>query len=141
LDRYVTIYLEKGMNECCRFFRKKDATAIGGYDPAMVGVEDSDFHYRMNHRGSIGKIKSHINHDEGVTKFMDRISKKFYYSRAFKKYLAKRPAVAVSQFFPVKPAYFKHWKILIRHPLLTLGMILLRGGEVLAGVLGLIMKK
>ena len=43
-ERYITTFLEEGMNECCRFFRKKDALAISGFDPAIVGVEDSDFH-------------------------------------------------------------------------------------------------
>ncbi|OGK24689.1 hypothetical protein A3A46_01495 [Candidatus Roizmanbacteria bacterium RIFCSPLOWO2_01_FULL_37_13] len=141
LDRYITVYLEKGLNECCRFFRKKEAVKVGLYDPSIVGVEDSDFHYKMESIGKIGKTKSHINHDEGETKFFDRIKKKYYYSRAFKEYLKRRPTIAVFQFFPIKSAYIKHWKLLLKHPFLTFGMILLRGGEVLAGLLGLLMKK
>src|SRR3989338_424534 len=39
-ERYITTFLEEGMNECCRFFRKKDALVINGFDPAIVGVED-----------------------------------------------------------------------------------------------------
>ena len=140
LERYVSIYLEKGMNECCRFFRKKDALAIGGYDSAIVGAEDSDFHYRMKAKGSIGKIKSVIYHDEGRTSFFGRIKKKYYYSQAFKKYLKRYPHIAVAQFFPIKKAYIKHFDLLLRHPFLTAGFVLLRSGEVLGGLLGMLVK-
>ncbi len=138
LERYVSIYLEDGMNECCRFFRKKDALRIGGFDRTIVGVEDSDFHYRMNKIGKIRKIKEHLYHDEGKTSFFGRIEKKYYYSQAFKKYLKRYPDIAVAQFFPIKTAYIKHFDLLLRHPLLTAGLILLRSGEVFGGFLGMI---
>src|SRR3989338_6877944 len=137
LDRYITVYLEKGLNECCRFFRKKAAVKVGLFDPSIVGVEDSDFHFKMAALGKIGKIKSHLDHDEGQTHFFQRVKKKYYYSQAFRKYLSRRPGIAVSQFFPLKTAYLKHWRLLIKQPMLTLGIILLRSGEVLAGALGL----
>lgn len=140
-ERYVSTYLERGMNECCRFFRKKDALAISGYDESIVGIEDSDFHYRMAEKGRIGKIKNFIYHDEGETKFFDRVKKKFYYSRAFRKYLKRRPQIATSQFFPIKKAYFKHWKLFAKRPLVTFGVIILRSAEVIAGILGLLIKK
>jgi glycosyltransferase involved in cell wall biosynthesis len=140
LERYVSVFLENGMNECCRFFRKQDALVIGGFDTTIVGVEDSDFHYRMQARGKIGKIKSYIDHDEGRTRFFGRIKKKYYYSIAFREYLRRYPNVAVRQFFPIKKAYIKHWKIFLRHPILTGGAILLRSAEVAAGLLGLVIK-
>lgn len=140
-ERYISTFLEEGMNECCRFFRKKDALAIGGFDPTIVGIEDSDFHYRMKMRGKIIKIMELIYHDEGRTSFFGRVKKKYYYSKAFKKYLKRYPNIAVSQFFPIKIAYIKHLNLLLRHPFLTTGLILLRSGEVLAGLLGLLIKK
>lgn len=136
-ERYISIFLEEGMNECCRFFRKTDALAIGGYDATIVGVEDSDFHYRMKMKGPIGKIKNYLYHDEGRTSFFGRIKKKYYYSRAFKKYLNRYPDIAVVQFFPIKTAYLKHLDLLVRHPLLTAGFVLLRSGEVFGGLLGI----
>ncbi len=141
LERYVSTVLEEGMNESCRFFRRADVLRIGGYDPDIVGAEDSDLHYRMAELGKIGKIHEVINHDEGRTKFWGRVQKKFYYSAAFREYLKRRPAVATAQFFPIKMAYFKHPIILLRHPLVTLGMFTLRGAEVIAGALGLVFKK
>ncbi len=141
LERYVSTVLEEGMNECCRFFRKKDALMIGGYDTTIVGIEDSDFHYRMQAKGKIGKIKSYIYHDEGRTKFLSRIKKKYYYSVAFREYLSRYPSVATKQFFPFKKAYVKHWKILANNPITTLGIIVLRSAEVIAGFLGLITRR
>lgn len=141
LERYVSTVLEEGMNESCRFFRKADVLRVGGYDPAIVGAEDSDLHYRMAALGKIGKIREYINHDEGRTKFWGRVKKKYYYSAAFREYLRRRPAVATAQFFPIKAAYFKHPLVLLRQPLVTLGMFTLRGAEVVAGALGLLFKK
>lgn len=140
LDRYISIYLEQGMNECCRFFRKKDALYIGGFDTTIVGVEDSDFHYRMKKIGRIGKIKKYLYHDEGRISFFGRIKKKYYYSQSFKKYLKRYPDIAVVQFFPIKKAYIKHFDLLLRHPLLTAGLVLLRSGEVFGGLLGMLVK-
>lgn len=141
LERYVSTVLENGLNESCRFFRTADVLKIGGYDPGIVGAEDSDLHYRMAELGEIGKIKEYIYHDEGRTKFWSRVKKKYYYSAAFRKYLKRRPSIATAQFFPIKAAYFKHPLVLLRHPLVTLGMFILRAAEVGAGALGLIFKK
>lgn len=141
LERYVSTYLEDGKNECCRFFRKKDALLIGGYDPFIVGVEDSDFHYRIEKLGSMAKIKSAIHHDEGRTKFMQRVKKKYYYSKAFREYVKRYPDIATTQFFPIKVAYFKHWQLFAKDPITTLGIIALRSAEVGAGFLGILTKK
>jgi len=140
LERYVNTYLEQGMNECCRFFKKKDAITVGCYDPTVVGIEDSDFHYKMQSIGKIGKIKSVICHDEGETDFFGRVKKKYYYSIAFREYLKRYPGIAIRQFFPVKKAYLRHWKIFLKNPLLTCGVVLLRSAEVIAGFLGLVLK-
>lgn len=141
LERYVSTVLEEGMNECCRFFRKKDALALNGYNIEIVGIEDSDFHYRMKAKGRIGKIKNYIFHDEGKTKFFNRVRKKYYYSVAFREYLKKYPNIAVKQFFPFKKAYIKHWTIFVRNPILTIGIIMLRSAEVMAGLLGLVFRR
>lgn len=141
LERYVNNYLETGLNECCRFLKKSDALKVGGYDPTIVGAEDSDFHYRVSKLGKIGKTKQHIKHDEGHTNFFDRVKKKYYYSKAFRTYLDRYQGAAVQQFSPLKLNYFRHWKEFVKKPHITVGVILLRGSEVTAGVLGLISKK
>ena len=138
LERYISTYLEKGLNECCRFFRKKDALSVGGYDPRMVGVEDSDFHNKMGEKGKIGKIKNYINHDEGNMDFWTRIKKRYYYSKSSKDYIKKYSFFALRQFFPIKPAYFKHWKVLLKNPKVTIGMFFLKGSETIALFLGLL---
>ncbi len=140
MERYVSVFLEDGMNECCRFFKKKDAIMVGCYDPTVVGIEDSDFHHKMQSRGKIGKIKSYINHDEGKTTFFGRIKKKYYYSIAFREYLKRYPNIAIKQFFPIKKSYLRHWKIFLKNPVLTGGVVLLRSAEVMAGFLGLVLK-
>lgn len=141
LERYISTYLETGLNECCRFFRKNDALKIEGYDPEIVGAEDSDFHYRMKELGKIGKIKSIIYHDEGRTRVLERIMKKYYYSKAFRLYVKRYPTIAINQFSPLKLAYLNHLDLLFQHPVLLSGIIFFRGGEVLAGTLGLFINR
>lgn len=138
LERYISTYLEKGLNECCRFFRKKDSLSVGGYDPKMVGVEDSDFHNKMGGKGKIGKIKNYIHHDEGNMNFWTRVNKRYYYSKSSKNYIEKYSFFALAQFFPIKPAYFKHWKLLLKNPKVTIGMFFLKGFETIALSLGLL---
>lgn len=138
LERYISTYLEKGFNECCRFFRKKDALSVGGYDSKMVGVEDSDFHNKMKGKGEIGKIKNYINHDEGSIGFWTRIKKRYYYSKSSKNYIKKYSFFALAQFFPIKPAYFKHWKLLLKNPKVAIGMFFLKVSETIALFLGLL---
>lgn len=137
LERYISTYLEKGLNECCRFFKKEDALSVGGYDPKMVGVEDSDFHNKMGGRGKINKIKNHIYHDEGSMDFWKRINKRYYYSKSSRNYIKKYAFFALAQFFPIKPAYFKHWKILLKNPQVTIGMFFLKAIETIALSFGL----
>ena len=95
----------------------------------------------MQARGKICKIKSYIYHDEGKTNFFSRVKKKYYYSAAFREYLKRYPNIAVKQFFPFKKAYIKHWKLFVKNPITTVGIIILRSAEVIAGFLGLAFRR
>ena len=92
----------------------------------------------MGKHGKIGKSSEVIYHDEGRTDFVKRVKKKYYYSKAFRDFIKRSPASATGQFFPIKSAYFKHWKILIKNPIITIGLVTLRASEVMAGVFGLL---
>lgn len=141
LERYVNTYLERGQNECCRFFLRKDGLSVGGYDPEIVGAEDADFHMKLSRRGKIGKIRDHIVHDEGRVTFLSRVQKKYYYSKAFRLFLRRYPAEASKQFSPIKLTYFRHWKLFLSRPVVTAGVIMLRSAEVGAGVMGLLFRR
>lgn len=141
LDRYVSNVLEESANSCARFFRTSDVRKIDGYDPNIVGAEDSDVHYRMKELGKIGKIKEFTYHDERRTEFWKRVQKKYYYSRAFRGFIGKNPSAAIWVYFPIKPAYFKHPFVLLKQPIITIGMIVLRTAEIAAGAFGLIFKQ
>lgn len=141
LDRYVSNFLEESMNACARFFRTEDVRKIGGYDSNIVGAEDTDFHYRMQKLGKIGKTKAFVYHDEQKTEFWKRVKKKYYYSHAFRGYLKKQPMTAIGAYFPLKSAYFKHPIVLLKQPFITLGMIALRMAEIGAGTLGVLFNR
>jgi len=141
-ERYVNCYInQNSYSEAARFFRKDEILSVGGYDPTIVGIEDWDLHNKMKNLGEIAKISVHINHHEGGLSLIKRVKKKYYYSRAFREYIHRYPSLAGKQFFPIKYSYFKYWKLLARHPLLTLGFGLMKFCEALAGGLGLIFNK
>ena len=106
-----------------------------------MGVEDSDFHYRISKVGKMGNTKEFIYHDEGKTVFWNRVKKKYYYSKAFRMYFKRRPTIAVSQFSPFKTSYVKHLDLLAKKPHIAIGIAALRSAEVGAGLLGLVLKK
>ncbi len=140
LDRALRFFGDgPTIGEAARCFRRVQVSAMGGYDPGIVGAEDWDLHNRMVARfGTALKIQSPIYHNEGRVSLYKRTKKKYYYSRAFRIYLKRYPTIAALQFSPFKLAYFRGFRALLRHPLLTVGLIVLKGGEAVAGLAGLV---
>ncbi len=126
------------IGEAARCFRKAEVKKIGGYDPEIVGAEDWDLHNRMVRFGHFVKIKAPIYHQEGRVSLYKRIKKKYYYSRSFRIYLKRYPRIAALQFSPFKWAYIRGFCRVFRHPALGIGLIILKGGEAVAGFAGLV---
>lgn len=126
------------ISEAVRFFRREYALSVGGYDPTIVGAEDWDLHNKIAMQGSVGKVEAPIYHHEGQVSLYKRVRKKYYYSQAFRRYLRRYPTRGFLQFSPFKLSYLRAWRSLIAHPIVTCGLIIMKGGETTAGVLGLI---
>ena len=129
---------EPGIAEAARFFRRADIRAAGGYDPTIVGAEDWDLHNRMKRFGRCGKGQSPIYHHEGRVSLYKRVRKKYYYSRAFREYIRRYPRMATQQFSPFKLAYVKGYRDFLKHPILGMGVMILKNAEAFAGFVGLI---
>lgn len=82
-------------------------------------------------------IQSVILHNEGQINLLNQMRKKYYYAQSLRGYIRKHP----KQFWRqanllFRPAYFHHWRDLIRQPHLAAGMFFMRLCEGVAGAAG-----
>lgn len=120
--------------DATRFIEKGIFMNVGGFDETMSGPEDWDLDKKIKRKGSIGIITSVLFHDESEFNLKKYLIKKKYYIKSFKTYTSKwgidDPDIK-RQFSPSYRMIFVFiekgkWKKLIIHPILTLGMYLLR---------------
>ncbi|MDD5476673.1 MAG: glycosyltransferase [Candidatus Omnitrophica bacterium] len=120
--------------DCVRFVRRENFLEIGGFDENLTGPEDWDFDRRIREKYTVGIIKSCIYHHEGVFNLKRYLLKKTYYGFSFQKYknkwgssdpIIKKQFGFLYRFFGV---FLREdgWMKLLMHPILTLGMYLLR---------------
>jgi len=123
--------------ESARFFAKKFVTQVGGYDEAIIGHEDSTLPNKLLDKGFNVKtrVSSYILHCEEGINFIGRLRKARSYSETRKVYYKKYRKYAKKQdsilnrlgIFLING----NWKILLRHPVLSLGMLTLKTVEYL----------
>lgn len=125
--------------DAARFFDKKVFWKMRGYDTDITGPEDWDLQERIKQAGHrIGRIQAKIYHHERISNPFVLAKKKFYYALSLNKYLQKHKinAFSAKTIYFLRPVFYKHWKKLVSHPILTLGMILMFTLELLGGGLG-----
>lgn len=123
--------------ESARFFVKKFVTQVGGYDETIIGHEDSTLPIKLEQNGFNVKtrISSYILHCEEGIKFIKRLRKARIYSETKEFYYEKYGKYAEKQYGILNRlrVFFVNgnWKILLRHPVLSLGMLSLKALEYL----------
>lgn len=124
--------------EAARFFEKKIFWAFGGYDEKITGPEDWDLPQRIKMTYQSGRVTSYILHNEKRLSLWTLLKKKYYYGKKAKVYISKhRRNITLSQtIYVLRPAFYNHWKLLLSHPFLSFGMIIMLSGEQIAGFLG-----
>lgn len=130
--------------EAARFFPRDLYLKLGGYNSALTSGEDWDLSQRASAHGAIGRIYSHINHDEGSMSLWDTMMKKYYYASKFSAYSEQTESVNLGKQTSVVARYilfFSRPELMFRHPLHWLGMVVMKTGEFGAGAFGLIFKK
>lgn len=125
--------------EASRFFTREAFDKVGGFDEAITGPEDWDFPEAVKKAGfKVGRIKSKIYHFERIQSLWILAKKKYYYALKSHIYLRKN---SISVFNPktiyfLRPVFYRNWRVLFKHPLLTLGMLIMLTIEQLAGGIG-----
>lgn len=138
-----TCYLGDESIECARFFSRQAYEKIGYHDDSLVFSEDRDVHIRIKQAGyNIGRINAYIYHHEGKNKLISQFKKRFFYGKTGERYVKKHPLAAIKQANVLfRPAYLRNWKLLLKHPGLTIGMFTLRILELTAFTGGMIYNK
>lgn len=126
--------------ESARFFPKDIFWEANGYDENLTGPEDWDLPQRIARKYKVARIKARIFHNEGDLTLKDLMRKKYYYGLCAHKYLSKNN---LSIFSPVtiyllRPAFYRNWKKMLSHPLISAGMIVMLSFENIAGGFGYI---
>ena len=132
--------------DCVRCVFLKDFLAVNGFDETMSGPEDWDFDKKIRAGGRVDIIKSAIYHNETNFNLKKYLTKKAYYAKSFRRYIAKwdkndRDTKKQFGFYYRFIGVFIEqgkWKKLLRHPVLTVEMYFLR---ILVGFVFLIKTK
>jgi glycosyltransferase involved in cell wall biosynthesis len=123
--------------EAARFFHRSAFEMVGGYDERLTAAEDWDLSQRVRQAGSLRRIDAYIMHLEGRLTLWKTMQSKFYYGKTLGCYIRKQPGSAARQLQLVRPAFMRHWRRLLVHPILTAGMVVMKGCEFAAGGAGL----
>ncbi len=135
-----SFYVGSDWMEAARFYIKKAFWDEGGWDVQLVSGEDWDLSQRVRKHHTIGRITAFIYHNEGHISFWKSVRKKYYYAQKFRAYSSKNKQTdsLAAQTSPLKRyrLFFSQPKKLFRHPLLGLGMLVLKTTEFAFGEFG-----
>jgi glycosyltransferase involved in cell wall biosynthesis len=122
-----------------RFMRLETYFEVGGHNPKLQLSEDKDLDIKFKtHNKKFGWSKNFLYHNEGRISIKKTFKSKFYWSQTGFEFLEERPTAAWKQvlFIFFRKAYFKNWKLLLRHPFLTIGMYIMKFAELLGAAIG-----
>lgn len=130
-------YIGDDLIEAARFFRKEVFKAVRGYDAALEAGEDWDIHLRVKDASySIGRVNAFIRHLEGKLSLRDAVLKKYRYGKTLELYVRKHPEKARAQLKILRPAFLRNWKILMKNPMYSLGMLFMKTCEFISSESG-----
>lgn len=136
-----SFYNEQGdpVTDAARFFLKKAFIQGGGYDEDITGPEDWDLPETIKEKGYlIERVSARIRHRERISSPIALAKKKFYYGQHAYKYFKKHkiPILGSKTIYFLRPIFYRNSFKIIRHPILSAGMILMLSVEMLGGGLG-----
>lgn len=141
-----SIYNKQGddVTDAARFFSKKVFKEVGGYDETITGPEDWDLPENILKKGyKITRVKPKILHYERIPSLFSLLKKKYYYGLKSYRYLAKNKISVISPktIYFLRPIYYQNLDLMIKHPLLFAGMMVMLVGEQFSGGMGFLVGK
>jgi glycosyltransferase involved in cell wall biosynthesis len=122
-----SLYVGNESVEAARAFRREVFEEVGGWNEALTAAEDWDLDDRIrNHGVQVGRVEAFIWHDEGKLRLRGTFGKKRYYGQWIAAYLDAHDdgsrRIRRSGLLDKKGD-------LLRHPILTTGMVTLKSVE------------
>jgi glycosyltransferase involved in cell wall biosynthesis len=120
-----------------RLLRRRTLTRLGGFDPAMAGLEDTNLRHRLRAAGvrwALAPVL--VEHDEGRLTLRTVLAKRVYYGRSIPAFAALNPGRLAEQWRATVRAFWHHRRQLSLDPLHAGGLIVLRAAEAGAYALG-----
>ncbi len=122
--------------DAVRFVRRDLFLKVQGFDESLIGPEDWDFNRRIKKIGRINIADAPIYHNEGRFSMKRYLKKKSYYTGGIAKYIKKWGfndqdiAKQLGLQYRLIGVFVEtgKWKRLMGHPLLTVGLYILRIG-------------
>ena len=137
------MYIGDDRIEAARFFLKEAYEKSGGWGEKLAAGEDWDLTRRVKEAGyTVARTKELIRHNEGKIDLWRTLKRKFYYAQKSQGYVEQNvKGLKDYLLFTFRPAYFRHWREFLKHPVLGVSFIFMKSSELLAGFLGIISKK
>lgn len=122
------MYIGDDFIESARFFKREVFLGLGGFDTTLViNADDYDMQRRLNVAGyKTGRITATELHIDEIDSIREVFLKSFYYGMNSWQYIKREKGYAVHQLFPVRKAYFKHFGMFLKHPLLACGFVIFK---------------
>jgi len=128
--------------ESARFYETKAYWEVGGHDPEMSLSEDKDMDLRFREKYEIDRIQALIFHNERKISFFKNMRRKFFWAQSAETFIKKQTKHSVKQGNVLfRPAYFRNWKLILKHPILFTGIFVMKFSEILAVVTGIVFNK
>ena len=126
--------------EAPRFVKRSVWDALGGLDTYVGGGgDDWDLHRRLLENGyTVVRVPNLVLHNEGRLTLRRLMRKRYVYGKSVARYIRRHGFVAVRQYSPLRPSYFRHWRTFARDPVHAAGFVVMRASEYAAGAGGLL---
>lgn len=133
------LYWGHDVIESARVVRHEIFEKVGKYDENVSSGEDFSIHRKYKNIGKIGFCTNVVFHHPGKLDFIKLIRKKFNYGKTGT--LVKSEISGVKILIEEFIIFVKSYKEFIKHPLLGIGCLILKGSEFAAGGLGYFIKR
>ena len=131
-------YLGDDLVEAPRFFTRRAFESVGGFDEDLIAFEDWDLSIRLASESRFPRANAWIVHDEGRLRLLGCLAKKRYYAGSLLAFWRKHGINGLRRANSIaRPAFARNWRKLARHPLLAIGIIVLKSLEVAAALVGI----
>lgn len=127
--------------EAARFVTREVFTKVKGYDEKLNSGDDLNVHKRYMKVAPVGFCKNILYHNIGDLNFTQLMLKKFNYGRTSGRYFKKTKESPLFYFMGEYFCFIKNTPMLIKHPIIGVGMVFMKTSELFFGFLGQLIEK